>query len=99
MRDASSNPKATPVSFVFDGYGNRIDRYELDSVIRLIVTLSARSPRDEQQVIAWYWRYVGSMPPGAEWQEDREHPTNSLYRPEHAVLYDGTPGSGTLPRH
>jgi hypothetical protein len=78
MRDASSNPKATPVSFVFDGYGNRVDRYESDGTIRLTVTRSIRSPRTEQQVIEWYWQHVGA----SEWQEDHEHPTNSLYRPE-----------------
>jgi hypothetical protein len=100
-----------PVSWVTDNYGNRIERYEADGVPRLAVTLSGRGPRKRVDVEAWYWAHVGTIqaplsPPdqlpdiaadlAGEWQEDREHPAASLYRPEAAAVYDGTPGSGSI---
>lgn len=43
------------VSWVFDGDGNKVERFEDDT---LRVTLSGRGRRTEGEVKAWYWRAV-----------------------------------------
>lgn len=56
---AGETHKLTAVSFCFDTHGNRIDRYEDGRKVHLIATRSAKSPKDEHEILEWYWRYVG----------------------------------------
>ena len=81
-RQADTGPDK-PVSSVLDNYRNRIERYETaDGGVHLKITLAPGSPLSEAQVERWYWQYVGTV----------------QHTPEKAALYDGTPGSASLPR-
>jgi hypothetical protein len=92
--DVRQDPATTPVSFLRDGYGNLIERFERDGIVDVRVTLADRIerailPNDHEMrerckltVVRWYWRRVGVLPESPADALPDEAPESNAHRRE-----------------